>query len=61
MNNPVKFKSRKSKGQFYDRIMRSGRVIFDGGEGYKDRRDLVRRRERMIAAIQAGNFTTEDL
>ena len=55
--NPVVFETyRGAKGQFYNRVRRSGRIIFDGGEGYKNASDARTTIYNTISAIRSGDF-----
>lgn len=60
--NPVKFSVRrgKTRNSYYSRVERSGQIIFDGAESYKNRRDSVAAIVNTIKAIESGNYVIDE-
>lgn len=60
--NPVQVETyRGADGQFYNRLRRSGRIIFDGGEGYHNKQDAESTAQNTVNAIAAGNVKFSSL
>lgn len=60
--NPVQIETYKAaNGQFYNRIKRSGQIIFDGSEGYHNRQDAESTVKNTVQAIKSGNVELRSL